>query len=455
MLNSILRFQFQRTCRYAGITASVAALAFATIPMVAKAAHTRSLPPHAAPSGLRSTDVASGGRVMVGSLHAVDSTRSAFIAGLRCLPGYFDARPHVSSAVRSADGAITIGSFDATLRGAPVRGVAITAFEPRAGSRVGILFDYSDGIARSIDPLFRRVRRMMVPSSGPAVNAAAVKPLHVIEAPDGTVDARIPAGWRTIVFGEGAFAANGPDGSEVDQEVSLNFADPRSSLAGTPGWAAVPYTAEPAQAMAAASRYVAQRGGPDAQLHIERETRVSVPPEMGTAAELIGTETLHGGRPGRFDGVALVSPLGQYGGWSLSVKMISGPLETYQHELPTLLAIFGSYHVNQGRRGEQVHENIAAGWRQTQAILQANAEVQQRNSAVFNASMANARNVQDSIDRSTAGFVHYLNDTSVLQHIPSGETGAVSQNFATGLIRADPQHFREVPVSEYQKGVDY
>ncbi|MBC5801189.1 MAG: hypothetical protein GIX03_05850 [Candidatus Eremiobacteraeota bacterium] len=437
------------------ITASAALLACAAVPGAVSAAQGRMLPQHAAPRGLRSADVANGGRVMVGSLRGVNSTQDAFVAGLRRLRGYFDGRPHMLGAVRSANGAITIGAFDATLRGAPVRGIAITAFEPRGGSRVGILFDYSDRIARSINPLFERVRGMMVPSSAPAVSAAAVKPLHAIEASDGTVDARIPAGWRPILLRDGAFAATGPDGSEVDQEVSLNFADPRSSLAGTPGWPALPYTAEPAQALSAATRYVVQRGGPDSHLHIERETRVSVPPGMGTAAELIGTETLRGGRPGRFDGVALVSPLGQYGGWSLSVKMISAPAETFQRELPTLLAIFESYHVNQERRGEQVHENIAAGWRQTQAILQANAEVQQRNSAVFNASMANARNVQDSIDRSTAGFVHYLNDTTVLQHVPNGETGTVNQNFATGLIRADPRNFREVPVSEYQKGIHY
>jgi len=48
-----------------------------------------------------------------------------------------------------------------------------------------------------------------------------------------------------------------------------------------------------------------------------------------------------------------------------------------------------------------------------------------------------------------------LNDTTVLQHIPSGNTGTANRNFATGLVHADPQHFREVPVSEYQKGVDY
>jgi len=453
MLNSTLPLRLHKICR-SSIAASVAALACAAVPAVAQAAHARTLPPHAAPSGLRSTDVASGGRVMVGSLRGVDSTQNAFVGGLHRLRGYFDGRTHMLGAVRSADGAITIGAFDATLRGMPVRGIAITAFEPRGGSRVGIIFDYSDRIARSINPLLGRVRGMMVPSSAPGVSAAAAKPLHAIEAPDGTVDARIPAGWRTTVFGEGVFAAMGPDGSEVDQEVSVNFVDPRSSLR-MPGYAVASYTTKPAEALADATQYLVQRGAPDPQLHIEHETRQTAQPGGGSAAELTGTLTLRGGRPGRFDGVALVSPLGQYGGWFLSLKMISAPAETYGRELPTLLAIFNSYHVNQGQRTEQVRENVAAGWRQTQAILQANAQVQQRNTAVFNASMASARNVQDSIDRSTSGFVHYLNDTTVLQHIPSGNTGTANRNFATGLVHADPQHFREVPVSEYQKGVDY
>jgi hypothetical protein len=73
----------------------------------------------------------------------------------------------------------------------------------------------------------------------------------------------------------------------------------------------------------------------------------------------------------------------------------------------------------------------------------------------FESAMANARASRDAMDKSTAGFIHYINGTSVLQHNPSGLRGTLDANLASALEQADPQHFSVVPLKEYIKGVDY
>jgi hypothetical protein len=69
--------------------------------------------------------------------------------------------------------------------------------------------------------------------------------------------------------------------------------------------------------------------------------------------------------------------------------------------------------------------------------------------------MSHAQAVQDGIDRSTAGFTRYLNDTTVLEHGPSGARATVDYNFADAIVQSDPQNFRVVPVSEYRRGGEY
>ena len=74
---------------------------------------------------------------------------------------------------------------------------------------------------------------------------------------------------------------------------------------------------------------------------------------------------------------------------------------------------------------------------------------------VFQTSMREAAISQDNIDRSTAGFIHYINDTTVVQHDPTGAHGAMDANWADALVKSDPEHFHVVPVSQYVPGRDY
>ena len=90
-----------------------------------------------------------------------------------------------------------------------------------------------------------------------------------------------------------------------------------------------------------------------------------------------------------------------------------------------------------------------------QRNIKANEEIGRQNQRRVDASMANARAVQDGIDRSTAGFVNYLRGTDYVRDTSSGAQGLVSQSTSNALTHFDPQHFESVPVSQYVKGVNY
>ena len=79
------------------------------------------------------------------------------------------------------------------------------------------------------------------------------------------------------------------------------------------------------------------------------------------------------------------------------------------------------------------------------------AATQARNTAVFNASMGHARAVQQSIDRSTSGFVHYLSGTTVIEGA-GGARASIDAGFAQSIVNNDPQGFHIVPVSQYRAG---
>jgi hypothetical protein len=97
-------------------------------------------------------------------------------------------------------------------------------------------------------------------------------------------------------------------------------------------------------------------------------------------------------RSRRFDGTVLVQPPNPYCGWTMSVIRQRKPI------------------ISAMARGRAYSESVRANI-----------------SATFDASMSHARSVRSGIDRSTSGFVHYLNDRAVVEN---GGGGHVDAGFA-------------------------
>ncbi len=412
------------------------------------AAAAATLPGGAVPSGFTAVNASGGGRILDGTVGVRSSPDEAFRAGLRRARSFFGRAPHLVGVVRSTDGSTTLGLFKTTSAGVSVGGLVLAIYAANGPSRVDLMYDRVSDVDRTMRGMIARVAAIH-PARAAGSNSGGLPAVHDVVSPDGSVHAVLPVDWRPLRFEQGEFAAVGPDGAEVDQEISIPCMDPSSSIANSGAGMPVPYSRDVVTAYRNVIAVLARRGAP-MPTGIDFETvRREDGPQGASVAYLAGTQTLHGARV-RFEGHVLVSAPYGAGGWTLTIKMVSAPVDRYRTDFPLMTAIFNSYNVDQGVRHQQVQATIQQDEAATQrgtAMMQA---TQARNSAVFNASMDHARSVQQSIDRSTSGFVHYLNDTTVLQG-PNGRT-TENANFAQSVVNGDPQHFRVVPVSEYRSG---
>jgi hypothetical protein len=424
-------------------------------------AQTNALPARGAPSGMRSIDDAGGGRILLGGLGGVGAGQT-FRAGLHRISDYFSHTLRLASVVRSNDGRITMAAFDARLSGVPVGGIALTSYGSGA-SQVAVVFDVSQRLPRTLGGLFTHLQNLPTAApervagassqhgSGASLQAQiAAVPTQQRTSDDGTVSINLPADWQIKQFAEGSVVADGPDGAEVVEGLSFPMVDPR----GPAGMGIrVPYDSDPASSYETVFRALAQMSGRPATQFISIHEKPVAAPSGFNAAEVTGTSR-HLGKLLRFDEFVDVGPQGPAGGWQVAVNGVVAPDDRFETDEPAMAALFNSYRLDNGRRQAQVQANIAAGWAASRAGIAHMNAVTAADQATVDASMRNARAVQDGIDRSTAGFVRYLNDSDVVEHA-SGAHLNVDAGTAQALTTFDPQHFRSVPVTQYVKGVDY
>ncbi len=427
-------------------------------------------PLSAAASSGGSTSRAPHGGTLVTTFQKESSPQQLLRDSLSRARGVFGSPIDVRGAVRSKDGTLVVALIRSRLAGVPIGGMILGTYVTGAPSRIALIYDRADRFAKTAPDLIAFATTTDTENaSAPAAQLAGVPAMHDVVAPDRSASARLPAGWTPQHFAQGVFVAADAAGDEVDQEVAFTFVDPRSPALAqyvsaqqmmrqpvspvTPFGIVLALPPDPVQAYVSANRRLAElQHQPDPETKIEQSHPMAAAPNQH-ASLLSGTSIVKGTRV-RFLGSADFVQLHAPGAWMLSIKMVSAPDAQFKKVFPTLSAIFSSYKIDQNVRQQQVGETI----RQNNELIARGREISQatiaRNTAVFNASMSHAREVQDGIDRSTAGFSHYLNDTTVVQS-SSGARGTVDQGFAQSMVRNDPQNFREVPVSEYRKGVDY
>jgi hypothetical protein len=426
---------------------------------------------------MRSVDDA-GGRILTGPLGNVTSPDAAFRAGLSRMRGYFGSLT-LQSVVRSKDGATTMGSFGAQLEGVRIGGLALSSYRPGGASQFAVLFDEQSRFSKTLPSLVSRLQRIPPPAvakAAPAKTASAENLASEIRdvrttsyvSNDGTLSAKLPAGWKIKDFAEGALIADGPDASEVVVGLGLQCVDPRGQLYQSnlalsremrtprdPGAGlgiVAEYSPDPAAMYRAITLAIARASHGSLAFTSTSEKTIAAPSGFHEA-EVTGT-SVENGKSLRFDDLVGVGPLGQYGGYSVTVTGTVAPAARFQADEPEMGATLAGYHLNQAQRSAQVQSNIAAGWAASRAGIANMNATTARDQATVNASMQNARAAQDGIDRSTAGFVKYLNGTDVVQR-SDGTHLDVSAGTSQALQSFDPQHYTSVPVSQYVKGVDY
>lgn len=358
------------------------------------AAYQESLPTQTAPDGLKTFDVNDGGRILFGKSGDNSSGAAAFKSGLRRTKGYFDTSLNLLSVVNSKGGEVTMGTFTATLRGANVGGLAISMYDPNGLSRFALLL-LSHSLLDPSGSLYKMQAQMARRSS----NAPPTIPGQIVI----TYDSDPASAWKKFLA-ENARQQN------------------------------IPY--------------------PDPQISKQEPMHMQMPGWSGCL--ISGKMTVHG-EPFVFKGRLLVSPPpSPQGSWMLQTTILAAPVAHASADMPALIAMEKSEKVDMKATRELTMRNIAMINSQSAHLMAArqtayNVGSQQR----FNSSMARARASRDAMDKSTAGFIHYINGTTVVQHTPSGGHATVEANLAGALEKSDPQHFRVVPLKQYVKGVDY
>jgi hypothetical protein len=409
--------------------------------------------------GLRTIADPSGGSIVTGSLPDATTADTAFRAGLRRMNGYFGRSLALRGVVRSNDGSLTLGTFSATSRGARVSGLVIASY--RAGaSQVAAVYDDAASFPHALPKLVAHLQAL--PPSATATSAgggsssvvAAMRavPTTPMKSSDGTVSLRLPAGWQLKKFGEGEFIADGPDGAEVVGGVGFSLIDPRLGNPASGLGAPLPYSSDPKEAYRGLIGLLNRSSHVGFEFTSIEEKPVSAPAGI-RGARVYGT-SIRDGKPLRFDEIVGVGAPGAMGGYTMSVSGVVAPAERFERDEPEMGALYASYQLDNGARMQQVQASIAAGWAQVARGRQMLQQTTARDQAAVDASMANARAVQDGIDRSTAGFVHYLNDSDVIR-TPNGAHANVDQGTSDALRSFDPEHYSSVPVTQYVKGVDY
>ena len=421
------------------------------------------LPAQAAPAGFVSTDAAGGGRIVYGRLNSPASEAAAFRAGLRSADAYFGRSLALIGAVRStASGAppAMLGLFRATLHGVPVGGLAVTAIDPRGGPRLMLLFDNQNRVRATLPVLVQMAQALGTGRAGSEMNhsAAGVSTMHTVHAPDGTVSVEIPSDWTVKRMSELDYVVTGPDDAAV---YSLGVPVISPSGYGMPTMVRLAYVNDPVRAFVAVNQAQARlNGAPDPQIHVEKSWPLRVPPQLqhtGEVGAIITGTSMVKSVLRRFQGMIITGPPTQSGGlWNLRLgSFMSAPADRFKADLSTMMAIASSCRSDRQAYQAVVARSIAQINQNTQNMLQANADSMAHNRAIFESSMSSARAAQDSIDRSTSGFVDYLSDRAVVKNADTGEHSRWSAGTVQTLVNLDPHRFSTVPMNQYVKGVDY
>ena len=430
-----------RACIFASLAATVA---------FASAVSAASLPPGKTASGITLSPGPKGGRILVGHESGISNAVAGLRAAIAAGGGYFDSRPTVKSVGTNADGSAAYGAFDASLRGTPVSGIAIVALQSGGEAQVIALFDRPSDLRTSLRPMLASLgaRPPASHASGSVVAVQPARPLREYAYPDGSGAAMLPADWIPTSANRGQLMAHDPTNTlNAVLGVTMPITDPRAGMgariAANSGGFVIPYEADPADAYVAFVSTVAHR------MNLRQNARITmrkdVPSQTGRMSYVVGDQLSPKGVPERFFGYVGVSPIMAMGGYNVTMFVMSGPQSTMPKNAATLAAIFRSYTVN----GQVLAGQAAASEQTTLGIAhQAIANID----ATGAASMANAANVQAGIDRSTSGFVHYLNGSDVVEHIGSGARASVDADFAQNLAASDPQNYRVVPMSQYRAG---
>jgi hypothetical protein len=374
--------------------------------------------PCAAEDSLKVIDPPGGGHLVFGPVKA-NSPGAAMGIMLRTVHRQFGRAPTVGKVFESRDGR-TFGAFFTLIPGTSkdtIAGLVVVAVSPGAGidPAAAVLYDHATRFAKTEPVLMQALtdgwKKSSAASPAPsAANAASNSPrLEPTRFPDGSGAVSLPEGWRVTFASHGSARIMGPRGESVllsntlgpiydpaDPRVQsrLRYANPRAKTLLCPSGDAL-HTYQ----------CVLRLNNPQSSLEVTRSQPLA---PRGAAVQLVLIDANLDVRDGRGPlscelglSTTATSPLGAR---TLGVNGTCAPQASAAAERPTLKAIYDSYRIN----GQVVAHEFAADEGRSRAAGAA----------------ANAR-------------------------------GAVPNELADALVKANPGRFQAVPTRNFLKAVDF
>ncbi|MDB5326845.1 MAG: hypothetical protein JWM57_2414 [Phycisphaerales bacterium] len=462
-----------------------------------------------APAGYTVVHQTEAGQALTAAKADTDSVRAALIATLNDITPLFDAKPVVGGAYEDSKTHRSGGAmFTAALKGKPVRGMVSTQLADQGangnggngkGARVAVLYANADATAddvrtlttppkpaeakaaeaKAADPKAADGKPANVDAAVPAKPrtqeelAAAVDAIHLThyDFPDGTGSTGVADGWTTST--QSALDCNylqGPAGQHIAVGASFSLMTPDSRLgrAGMAGVMVAPF-ADPPDALAELipllSKMSVNGGGAPMRLDKIIDSQPVQAQFPGQRAAIINYLITHqvGDRTiqTRNNAKLVCTPPGQVGMWNIFVTEMTAPVDTWEQDVPTMLAMMKS------RR-----ENAAAcqqvDLQRQNAIRQQGADSQARLNAQFEAGQARHRaqtasfdaynkrweTNQNTIARSNDNFVELMKGTRTVVDTQTNTKWDQDLTNVDGVVNSlnanDPGRFVAVPFRDEQ-----
>jgi hypothetical protein len=421
--------------------------------------------------GLRTIDNPDGGQIVYGSVTDQTTPQGAVITALRYTHGSFRDRPQIGTIFQSKDGQTFGVSFTLTavkLGNKPIAGLVMVSM---SGSvpQAAILYDERTRFLKTEPEMIRSLSKIWassVQSASPSADGkstghqAGPQPLRMQSGGDGSAKIGLPADWHVTGVAAGAITAEGPHGETVARAVLYqNIHDPhlRSNLQQF----SVPNAPDAIAYPAGGNVFAAFANLTNQLRRIHREPPASftlisstpLPSAQGTiSVQAIFEEDLNDGKGPRSASARLTENfLPNSPTWMMAVDTSSIPKAYVDAEQRTVTAIINSF----GQDASVINGELTT--------------------ALGNIHETGVRSAQQAADAdsrriaSTAAFNQHMDDLSVASKVQQNYTmdrtelrdsdlrlrGAVDNDLASALIRANPDRYQEVPAGSFLKGVDY
>ena len=388
------------------------------------------------------------GGVLVAKPQGVAGATQALNQGFRDAARFFDRRPEVLGGFTDTRNQYAEAPFRATIGQAPLIGVAFAVIEGGSAT-LALAFDAPN--------TFLQVAPRLLQLAGLAPTSGNCPPpgdgWQMVPYPDGSGQMMLPAGWRITSANMGAAEAGGPHGyvAAAMWFQAVTRAGAAQKLAAQQQYSnylgvqlpqaqlMVVDPTDPGSALIGIRMHLApmvrQAGAGDYRnFRLLRVDRTPVQAMGFAQAGMVHHEFQENGLPRQGLSYVMLSNVDYDGGWLYWETGVSGPVDCFAHNLPTLLQIAGSAqtadHVLQARIKSAVDSINAIGDMQYRGY----------------------RRDQTRRDASFGGWRENFMGVRVVEDSRTGTRSTVDHGHSTELVQKlnqqDPGRYREIPLRE-------